>query len=139
MAKEKKVHRVKRARTLKEIFTPQVLKTIFSQMESGVSLKKACEGLGLARSSFLAYMEKEPELYEQYARSQRIGQDYQFETLDEYARESKDDPYTKKLYIDVLKWKLAKQQPKKYGDKLEVEGKNIAPTTIIIKRADEQS
>ena len=39
--------------------------------------------------------------------------------------------------LDTLKWVLSKQQPKKYGDKLEVDGKNIAPTTIIIKRADE--
>lgn len=55
----------------------------------------------------------------------------------DYAKDSKDDPYTKKLYIDTLKWVLSKQLPKKFGDKLEVEGKNIAPTTIIIKRADE--
>ncbi|MBQ2174816.1 MAG: hypothetical protein II453_07105 [Alphaproteobacteria bacterium] len=135
--KEKKVTRRKRAQKAADIFTPAVLKEIFSKMEVGVSLKKACESLGLARSSFITYIDKDPALYEQYARAQKIGQDYQFETLDEYARESKDDPYTKKLYIDVLKWKLAKQQPKKYGDKLEVEGKNIAPTTIIIKRADE--
>ena len=135
--KEKKVTRRKRAQKAADIFTPAVLKQIFSKMEVGVSLKKACESLGLARSSFITYIDKDPALYEQYARAQKIGQDYQFETMDEYARESKDDPYTKKLYIDVLKWKLAKQQPKKYGDKLEVEGKNIAPTTIIIKRADE--
>jgi hypothetical protein len=135
--KEKKVTRRKRAQKAADIFTPAVLKEIFSKMEVGVSLKKACESLGLARSSFITYIDKDHALYEQYARAQKIGQDYQFETMDEYARESKDDPYTKKLYIDVLKWKLAKQQPKKYGDKLEVEGKNIAPTTIIIKRADE--
>lgn len=136
MPKERKTR--KRARNAADIFTPAVLDKIFSQMEKGVSLKKACEGLGLARSSFITYIDRNPELYEQYARAQRMGQDYQFETLDEYARESKDDPYTKKLYIDVLKWKLAKQQPKKYGDKLEVEGKNIAPTIITIKRANDE-
>lgn len=138
MSKEKKVTRRKRAQRAADIFTPAVLKEIFSKMEVGVSLKKACESLGLARSSFITYIDKDPALYEQYARAQKIGQDYQFETLDEYARESKDDPYTKKLYIDVLKWKLAKQQPKKYGDKLEVEGKNIAPTIITIKRANDE-
>lgn len=138
MSKEKKVTRRKRAQRAADIFTPAVLKEIFAKMEVGVSLKKACESLGLARSSFITYIDKDPALYEQYARAQKIGQDYQFETLDEYARESKDDPYTKKLYIDVLKWKLAKQQPKKYGDKLEVEGKNIAPTIITIKRANDE-
>jgi len=138
MPKAKKVHKVKRAKTLKEIFTPQVLKAIFSQMEKGVSLRKACEAQDVDRSSFLKLVSENEEVYNQYARSRQIGQDYQFETLDEYARESKDDPFTKKLYVDVIKWKLAKQQPKKYGDKLEVEGKNIAPTIITIKRANDE-
>ena len=85
----------------------------------------------------LDFISKDKELAEQYARSRQKGQDSRFEDMLDYARESKDDPYTKKLYIDTLKWVLSKQQPKKYGDKLEVDGKNIAPTTIIIKRADE--
>lgn len=117
--------------------TDAQVKAIFEQMEQGVSLRKACEKEGVKNNTFLDFISKDKELSEQYARSRQKGQDSRFEDMLDYARESKDDPYTKKLYIDTLKWVLSKQQPKKYGDKLEVEGKNIAPTTIIIKRADE--
>lgn len=117
--------------------TDAQVKSIFEQMEQGASLRKACEKEGVKNNTFLDFISKDKELAEQYARSRQKGQDARFEDMLDYARESKDDPYTKKLYIDTLKWVLSKQQPKKYGDKLEVEGKNIAPTTIIIKRADE--
>ena len=117
--------------------TNEQVKSIFEQMEQGVSLRKACEKEGVKNNTFLDFIEKDKDLAEQYARSRQKGQDARFEGMLDYAKESKDDPYTKKLYIDTLKWVLSKQQPKKYGDKLEVEGKNIAPTTIIIKRADE--
>ena len=117
--------------------TDEHVKSIFEQLEQGVSLRKACEKECVKNNTFLDFISKDKELSEQYARSRQKGQDSRFEDMLDYARESKDDPYTKKLYIDTLKWVLSKQQPKKYGDKLEVDGKNIAPTTIIIKRADE--
>ena len=117
--------------------TDAQVKSIFEQMEQGVSLRKACEKEGVKNNTFLDFISKDKELAEQYARSRQKGQDARFEDMLDYARESKDDPCTKKLYIDTLKWVLSKQQPKKYGDKLEVDGKNIAPTTIIIKRSDE--
>lgn len=117
--------------------TAEHVKSIFEQLEQGVSLRKACDKEGVKNNTFLDFISKDKDLAEQYARSRQKGQDARFEDMLDYARESKDDPYTKKLYIDTLKWVLAKQQPKKYGDKLEVDGKNIAPTTIIIKRADE--
>ena len=117
--------------------TDAQVKAVFEQMEQGVSLRKACEKEGVKNNTFPDFIEKDKDLSEQYARSRQKGQDSRFEDMLDYARESKDDPYTKKLYIDTLKWVLSKQQPKKYGDKLEVDGKNIAPTTIIIKRADE--
>ena len=117
--------------------TAEHVKSIFEQLEQGVSLRKACEKEGVKNNTFLDFISKDKELSEQYARSRQKGQDSRFDDMLDYVRESKDDPYTKNLYINTLKWVLSKQQPKKYGDKLEVDGKNIAPTTIIIKRADE--
>ena len=117
--------------------TAEHVKSIFEQLEQGVSLRKACEKEGVKNNTFLDFISKDKELSEQYARSRQKGQDARFEDMLDYVRESKDDPNTKNLYINTLKWVLSKQQPKKYGDKLEVDGKNIAPTTIIIKRADE--
>ena len=117
--------------------TDEHVKSIFEQLEQGVSLRKSCEKEGVKNNTFLDFISKDKELSEQYARSRQKGQDARFEDMLDYVRESKDDPNTKNLYINTLKWVLSKQQPKKYGDKLEVDGKNIAPTTIIIKRADE--
>ncbi|MBQ2168645.1 MAG: hypothetical protein II449_05295 [Prevotella sp.] len=117
--------------------TQEQIDKIFEQLEDGVSLRKACEKQGIRDNTFLYLVDKSPTLAEQYARAKIKGQDARFEGMLDYAQNSKDDPATKRLYIDTLKWVLAKQQPKKYGDKLEVEGKNIAPTIITIKRADD--
>ena len=121
----------------KAVMSSTLFNKILEDIAEGTSLRKSCEKHNVAPSMFVKFVNENEKLQEQYARARITGQDAQFDNLEDYARESKDDPYTKKLYIDVIKWKLAKQQPKKYGDKLEVEGKNIAPTTIIIKRADE--
>ena len=117
--------------------TDKQVKSIFEQLEQGVSLRKACESQKVKPNTFLNLKDKDKKLSEQYARSMEIGLMSRAGDMLDYTRESKDDPNTKKLYIDTLKWILSKQLPKKFGDKLEVEGKNIAPTTIIIKRADE--
>lgn len=117
--------------------TNEQVKSIFEQMEQGVSLRKACESQKVKPNTFLNLKDKDEKLSEQYARSMEKGLMSRAGDMLDYAKDSKDDPYTKKLYIDTLKWVLSKQLPKKFGDKLEVEGKNIAPTTIIIKRADE--
>lgn len=117
--------------------TQEQIDKIFEQLEEGVSLRKSCENQGVKDNTFLNLVEKNPSLTEQYARAKIKGQDARFEGMLDYAKNSNDDPATKRLYIDTLKWVLAKQQPKKYGDKLEVEGKNIAPTIITIKRADD--
>lgn len=120
-----------------KIFTPAKIKAIFRLLEEGDSLRKACEKEGVKPNTFLDHIKKDEELTEQYARSKWTGQDARFENMLDYVENSKADPFTKKLYIDTLKWQLAKQQPKKYGEKLEVEGKNIAPTIITIKRAND--
>ena len=117
--------------------TAEHVKSIFEQLEQGVSLRKACESQKVKPNTFLNLKDKDEKLSEQYARSMEIGWMSRAGDMLDYAQYSKDDPYTKKLYLDTLKWLLSKQLPKKFGDKLEVEGKNIAPTTIIIKRADE--
>lgn len=120
-----------------KIFTPAKIKAIFQCMEDGDSVRKACEKNGVKNNSFIDFVYKNEKLYEQYARAKEKGQDARFEGMIDYVENSKADPFTKKLYIDTLKWQLAKQQPKKYGEKLEVEGKNIAPTIITIKRAND--
>lgn len=120
-----------------KIFTEEKIKAIFRSMEEGNSMRKACEENGVKYNSFFEYIGRYNDLYEQYARAKQKGQDARFENMLDYVENSKADPFTKKLYIDTLKWQLAKQQPKKYGEKLEVEGKNIAPTIITIKRAND--
>lgn len=117
--------------------TKEQVQAVFVLIEEGNSLRKACEKIKIDKRTFLDLIEKDEELATQYARSRQKGQDEQFDTMMDYINESKASDANKRLYIDTLKWKLAKQQPKKYGDKIEVEGKNIAPTIIQITRAND--
>ena len=55
--------------------TNEQVKSIFEQMEQGVSLRKACEKEGIKNNTFLNFIEKDKDLTEQYARSRQKGQD----------------------------------------------------------------
>ena len=48
--------------------TDAQVKSIFEQMEQGVSLRKACEKEGVKNNTFLDFISKDKELSEQYAR-----------------------------------------------------------------------
>ena len=74
----------------------------------------------------------DPELGAQYARARLVGNESDFERLDEWANEKPprlengavDNGWNNwnRTRIDTTKWSLAKRQPAKYGDKLELGG-----------------
>jgi len=68
------------------------------------------------------WIAKHQEFFEQYARACNIDADIEFESLIELAdRATHQNVQVYKLRIDTRKWVLSKRQPKKYGDRQEVE------------------
>lgn len=111
-------------------FTQELADSICSELANGLSLRKACEKHEISHCTWLDWVRADEKLANQYARAKEVGQEARFETLRDKAsaeperdQNGRIDPgwvAWKRLEIDTEKWTLAKQEPKKYGDKLDL-------------------
>lgn len=104
---------------------------ILMGMHDGLSLRKACESAGVARSSFLRWVDEDPTLADQYARAREALLDFQAQELEEIgeraaAAKSAVEVSGLRLQSDNRKWLLAKLAPKKYGDRTIHQGDDEA-------------
>ena len=118
----------------------QKITEVLTQMREGKSLRQASKMAGVARQTFLDWVDKDQELSGQYARARsdmidKIADDI-IKIADEEmipTGEGKVDSamvQKQRLRVDTRKWLLSKLAPKKYGDKLELSGDEQAPVSI---------
>ena len=96
---------------------------ILERIAGGASLRSVCEADDTlpAHSTFLLWVSEDPDLADQYARAREAGTDHEFDEIREIADEADPTPdglAHAKLRIDARKWRLAKMQPKKYGEQI---------------------
>jgi len=99
---------------------------ILQGMYEGMSLRKACEAVGVKHSTFLLWVSQDKELADHYARARDALLDYQAEELEDIGeRASKAESAVAvaglRLLSDNRKWLLSKLGAKKYGDKVQVD------------------
>lgn len=103
--------------------TEQV-RAVIALMENGNSERAACEQVGINRATFRSAALKTGAA-DHYARAcEAIAQD-QVEKLEaaiDEARGGVIDVQVARLEIDARKWLASKLLPKRYGDKLELDG-----------------
>jgi len=108
---------------------------IFSEIEKGESLRSALNTNGApTAATFYKWMDEDEEILKQYARATEARADKIFDEILEIAdKQGEDIIHTdegeiinhnivqrNRLQIDARKWVLAKMNPKKYGDKVDV-------------------
>jgi len=118
----------------------QKITEVLTQMREGKSLRQASKMAGVARQTFLDWVDKDQELSGQYARARsdmidKIADDIMTiadEDLIPTGKGKVDSAMVQKqrLRVDTRKWLLSKLAPKKYGDKLELSGDEQAPVSI---------
>ena len=113
----------------------------------GESLTKATKKIGLDKKSFLLMVEKDSTLLHQYTRATESRADLIAERMVRNSHNRANDFYTDsdgnlkpnpvavqrdRLILDTDKWLLSKLMPKKYGDRLTLDGevKTSQPLTI---------
>ena len=144
-----------------DIEKEKIFNNVIDLISSGLSVRKAIEELNtINRETFFSWISKDPELANRYARATEVRADAIFEEMFDIADDGSNDWVEKfdktgesyyelngehiqrsKLRIDARKWALSKMQPKKYGDKLDIQndgGKFEAPTAIIFKNFDNE-
>lgn len=114
-------------------------------VENSVSIRSALKGR-MSPSLFFDMLRDDESCAKRYARATEIRADMMAEEILDIADESGNDTIVtekgeqenreyinrSKVRIDARKWLLAKMQPKKYGDRLELNG-NLATTPETIK------
>ena len=123
-----------------EIFTQGLADAVCESLAQGNSLRKTCRKKELpSRYTVMNWLvdSNKKEFFNQYAQARKIGSDVIFDELIELADKCKDPILAQllKIRIDTRKWCLARQQPRKYGDKIqqEITGKDGGPIDHNIK------
>ena len=118
----------------------QKITEVLTQMREGKSLRQASQMAGVARQTFLDWVDKDQELAGHYAHARaamidKIADDIMTiadEDLIPTGEGKVDSAMVQKqrLRVDTRKRLLSKLAPKKYGDKLELSGDEQAPVSI---------
>ena len=118
----------------------QKINKVLTQMRDGNSLRQAAEMAGVARQTFLDWVDKDEELSGHYAQARaamidKIADDIMTiadEELIPTGEGKVDNAMVQKqrLRVETRKWLLSKLAHKKYGDKLELTGDDKSPLTI---------
>jgi predicted HTH domain antitoxin len=137
-------HKSKEAQEIREAKFKNIIELIETK---GESLNKAAKQIGLDTRSFHDMIQKDAVLLHQYTRAMELRADLIAERMVRNSHNRSNDFYTDsegnlkpnpvavqrdRLILDTDKWLLSKLMPKKYGDKLTLDGevKTGNPLTI---------
>ena len=118
----------------------EIIESIFLNIEDGISTRKAIVNNNISSSTFFRWMDDNEELSKQYARACELraealldemldivddsSQDKTIDDLDDEIKIEKTNHEAiqrSRLRYDARKWLISKLNPKKYGDKIEVD------------------
>lgn len=119
--------------------------------EEGYTLNRACRTVGVAKATFLGWVEADrDQLSDRYAKAREALLEHWADEIVDVADETSHDTITtaqgtevantewisrSRLRVDARKWLLSKLKPNKYGDKLTIpegeDGKPAIPVFIM--------
>lgn len=117
---------------------------VLAAMEEGQSLRQACRACRIAISTFLGWVDADPELAAAYTRARERLLDRMAEELEEIGEraanaESAVEVQGLRLQSDNRKWLLSKLVPKKYGEKIAIGGADdLPPMQVAASMTDDQ-
>lgn len=104
-------------------------------IEQGQSMRKAALAVGVPESTARLWEDEDAAIAAQYARAREIGFDAVADEALEIADKVNEDAQSRRVRVDTRKWLLAKQAPKRYGDKMTLAGD---PEQPLMKMTEEQ-
>lgn len=86
-----------------------------------------------SRDTIHLWLVQDSEFSDNYARACKIRREYKFHELEHRALHT-EDVQRARLLVDVVKWQLSKEDPKKYGDKMQTDitsdGEKLQPILV---------
>jgi hypothetical protein len=123
---------------------------ILRAVMEGASLRQACRDHEVTRSEVYLDLADDPTFSDQYARATSIRADAMFDEMMEIADTQVEGEVRKKLkdgteevtvedmlghrklQVDTRKWALARMNPRKYGEKVQVGGASDLPPVATV-------
>lgn len=104
-------------------FTEELASDICARIAAGESVRSVLSGENMpTRQTFYNWISNKKSFFDNYARAREVAADVAFDEMQEIADNAEpQDVQVAKLRIDTLKWRLARQSPRKYGDKQAIE------------------
>ena len=115
------------------------LNDICDLVACGMSVAKAITAKGLFMSDFYGQLAKNRELSERYARARETRADARAEAIDDLAQRviaGEIDPNAARVAMDAQKWLTARENPKRYGEKLDVTGVPSSSVNVLLSTRD---
>ena len=117
--------------------TNELREEVLRRLAEGGSLRAACAAVGIQHGAWTQAVRADAELASQYARARDEGIDSQAEEmhdLEMLVLSGELDPNAFRAAMDARKWRMARQAPKKYGDKVTqaIEGGD-KPVEMVFK------
>jgi len=135
-----KSHKPKAPTKTKSQDRADLAKKVLEGMHGGLSCFKSCQAAGVPHSTFIGWVNVDPDLADRYTRAredliERMAQEVlELSDVDVGLQpDGKKDwaaVQKHKLQVDTRKWLLSKLAPKKFGDKLELTGDPDRPLAI---------
>ena len=124
-----------------------IFNEIITMISGGTSLRESIRVLGsINKDTFFSWIAKDKALADQYTRACEVRADAIFEDIFDISDDGTNDYYEKvgkdgekfivldseniqrsRLRVEARKWALSKMNPKKYGEKMEVDLKQTPP------------
>ena len=123
-------------------YSEELVDKLCEGITTGMSVAKTCAVNGVSESGFFKWLSKHEYLVEQYARARTIRADHRFETIDEIkdaVRSGEIASDVARVLIDAVKWQTGKENAPRYGDKQQVETRQVDKDGNDVKpRTDEE-
>lgn len=126
------------------IYSEQLVNGICERIVNGESLNKICMDEAMPnRDTLYSWLATKTDFSDKYARACKIRREFKFEALEDII-DKEQDVQRARLKADVIKWQLSKEEPKKYGDKVDVtsggdkieRGMSLEEINAILARAE---
>lgn len=118
------------------IITEEMMAKICDGITSGLSLVKVCAQEGMPDTyTVYEHLVKNKDFAAIYTKAQHVKTEAMFENLVEIADDATpEQAAVMRLRIDTRKWVLARMNPKKYGEKVELEHKGEVAISQITRK-----
>jgi len=107
-------------------YTPELMQIICGFIASGENLRRICQREDMPNpDTVYNWLRKYPEFADNYARAREARADARADRIDEISQKALSGEYkadAARVAIDAEKWQAGKENPKRYGDKLTLDG-----------------